>query len=151
MTLRDVMALAADRDLIARQYANGFQEVFHEVLPMIRAALRGGHPLETAIIAAFLGMLARHPDSLIVRKAGREVALSVTREGRRGPGRGLARHRRRPRAVAGIRRLAAARGETSSTPAPPPTWSRPPCSPPCGMAQFSCHVPRAPQAGRGLS
>ena len=27
MTLRDVMALAADRDLVARQYASGFQEV----------------------------------------------------------------------------------------------------------------------------
>ena len=78
MPLRDVMALAADRDLIARQYAFGFQEVFHEVLPMIRETLQGGHLLETAIIAAFLGTLARHPDSLILRKAGREVALSVT-------------------------------------------------------------------------
>ena len=27
MTLREVMALAADRDLVARQYAGGFQEV----------------------------------------------------------------------------------------------------------------------------
>ena len=78
MPLRDVMALAADRDLVARQYAIGFQEVFHEVLPMIRETLQGGHLLETAIIAAFLGTLARHPDSLILRKAGREVALSVT-------------------------------------------------------------------------
>jgi triphosphoribosyl-dephospho-CoA synthase len=77
MPLRAVMALAADRDLIARQYASGFQEVLHEVLPMIRAALFCGQSLETAIIAAFLGTLARHPDSLIVRKAGREVALSV--------------------------------------------------------------------------
>src|SRR5208337_4756192 len=68
MTLREVMALAADRDLIARQYASGFQEIFHEVLPMIRAALHGGHLLETAIIAAFLGTLARHPDSLILRR-----------------------------------------------------------------------------------
>src|SRR5208337_4606213 len=80
MTLREVMALAADRDLIASQYASGFQEIFHEVLPMIRAALHGGHLLETAIIAAFLGTLARHPDSLILRKAGREVALSVSRK-----------------------------------------------------------------------
>jgi len=80
LTLREVMALAADRDLIARQYASGFQEIFHEVLPMICEALHGGHLLETAIIAAFLGTLARHPDSLILRKAGREVALSVSRK-----------------------------------------------------------------------
>ncbi len=46
MSLRDVMALAADRDLIARQYASGFQEIFHEVLPMIREALHGGHLLQ---------------------------------------------------------------------------------------------------------
>jgi triphosphoribosyl-dephospho-CoA synthase len=78
MTLRDVMALAADRDLIARQYADGFQEVIHEVVPLIRDALDGGQLLETAIIAAFLGTMARHPDSLILRKAGKEVALQVT-------------------------------------------------------------------------
>lgn len=77
MTLRDVMALAADRDLIARQYADGFQVVFLEVLPLIREALCRGHLLETTIIAAFLGTMARHPDSLILRKAGREVALRV--------------------------------------------------------------------------
>jgi triphosphoribosyl-dephospho-CoA synthase len=77
MTLRDVMALAADRDLIARQYASGYREVLHEVLPMIREALLGGQPLETAIIGASLGTLARHPDSLILRKAGRDAALFV--------------------------------------------------------------------------
>jgi triphosphoribosyl-dephospho-CoA synthase len=77
MTLRDVMALAADRDLVARQYANGFHEVLREVEPMIGEALHSGHPLETAILTAFLGTLARHADSLIVRKAGREVARIV--------------------------------------------------------------------------
>ena len=40
--------------------------------------LSAGQPLETAIIAAFLDTLARHPDSLIVRKAGRETAMSVS-------------------------------------------------------------------------
>ena len=35
VTLREAMALAADRDLVARQYANGFREVLHEALPMI--------------------------------------------------------------------------------------------------------------------
>ena len=54
MPLREVMALAADRDLVARQYAGGFVEVFHEVLPGLRDALSAGQPLETAIIAAFL-------------------------------------------------------------------------------------------------
>src|SRR5262249_34362575 len=33
--LRAVMALAAERDLVARQYANGFHEVFHEGVPAL--------------------------------------------------------------------------------------------------------------------
>ncbi len=80
MTLRDVMALAADRDLVARQHANGFHEVFREVLPALADALKSRQPLETGIILAFLSTLARHPDSLIVRKAGHDVALSVSKK-----------------------------------------------------------------------
>jgi triphosphoribosyl-dephospho-CoA synthase len=79
VSLREAMHLAADRDLVARQIANGFQEVLHEALPMIGDALGNGLPLETAILAAHLGMLARHHDSLITRKAGRDVAEVVRR------------------------------------------------------------------------
>jgi triphosphoribosyl-dephospho-CoA synthase len=77
-SLREVMTMAAERDLVARQYANGFHEVLQEVHPAIREALQAGNPLETAIISAFLRTLARHPDSLIVRKAGLEMALAVS-------------------------------------------------------------------------
>ena len=49
MTLRAVMTLAAERDLIARQYANGFREVLGEALPALRRSLEAGRPLETAI------------------------------------------------------------------------------------------------------
>jgi triphosphoribosyl-dephospho-CoA synthase len=79
MTLRAVMSLAADRDLIARQSANGFQDVLNEALPALGTSLASGYPLETAIIAAHLNMLARHPDSLIARKAGPGVACEVSR------------------------------------------------------------------------
>ena len=74
VTLREAMALAADRDLVARQYANGFQEVCTRRCPCLRIGSRKGQPLETAIVAAYLGILARHPDSLIVRKRGIETA-----------------------------------------------------------------------------
>ena len=79
MSLRDIMRLAADRDLIARQYANGFREVLGEALPSLRGFLEAGQDLETAIVAAYLNTLARHPDSLIARKAGVEQALEVSR------------------------------------------------------------------------
>jgi triphosphoribosyl-dephospho-CoA synthase len=79
MTLRAVMSLAAERDLIARQYANGFREVLNEGLPALRGSLREGQALETAIVTAYLHLLARYPDSLIVRKHGLGNAIEVSR------------------------------------------------------------------------
>ena len=69
-TLRAVMALAREHDLIARQYVNSFREVFDEGVPALRRALHGGLPLEDAIIITHLELLAHHPDSLIARKRG---------------------------------------------------------------------------------
>lgn len=77
--LREVMALAADRDLVARQYADGFREVFEEALPALLESLASGHEIETAIVTAYLTLLSRHPDSLIARKAGIEAAAEVSR------------------------------------------------------------------------
>jgi triphosphoribosyl-dephospho-CoA synthase len=79
VTLREAMTLAADRDLVARQYVNGFRQVLHEALPALRSRLEQGLPLEDAIVATFLELLARHPDSLIARKLGKEAAADVSR------------------------------------------------------------------------
>jgi triphosphoribosyl-dephospho-CoA synthase len=78
VSLREAMTLAAERDTIARQYANGFREVFDDALaPMLRA-LAEGWALEPAIISGYLHVLARHPDSLILRKHGLGVAQSIS-------------------------------------------------------------------------
>src|SRR5262249_7271134 len=69
--LRAVMALAADRDLIAKQYANGFEEVFHIGLPALVDSWRQGLSLEQAIIHCQLTLMSGCPDSLIARKLGR--------------------------------------------------------------------------------
>jgi triphosphoribosyl-dephospho-CoA synthase len=79
ITLRDAMALAAERDLIARQYVNGFTEVLGEGLPTLRRGLGDGRLLETAIIGTFLDLLARHPDTLIARKVGHGRAAEASR------------------------------------------------------------------------
>jgi triphosphoribosyl-dephospho-CoA synthase len=79
LPLRQVMALAADRDLIARQYANGFHEVFAEAVPALLHGLQQGLDLEIAIIYCHLHLLAGHPDSLIARKRGREEAAEASR------------------------------------------------------------------------
>lgn len=73
VTLRDAMRLASDRDLVARQYAEDYADVFDLALPALREAL-DGNSLEPAIVTTFLRVLARRPDTLILRKRGRAVA-----------------------------------------------------------------------------
>jgi len=76
MSLVDAMRLAADRDLVARQYTNNFAETFAvaDAIAM-HAATR---PLGDAIVRAFIELLAGEPDSLIARKCGLEKAREVS-------------------------------------------------------------------------
>ena len=77
LTLRNAMAMAADRDLSARQYVNGFVEVFRTAERIERHAA-DGQPLGEAIVIAFMELLAAEPDSLIARKAGLDAAREVS-------------------------------------------------------------------------
>lgn len=77
LTLVGAMRKAADRDLIARQYANGFGDLFDEMLPYLQRSLDAGRSLEAAIVDLFLFLLAHYPDSHIVRKQGPTAARSV--------------------------------------------------------------------------
>ena len=78
LNLRDAMRLAADRDLIAHQYASNFADVFDRALPTLQQAIGQGLPVETAIIAAYLDFLAHRPDTLIARKRGESTALEAS-------------------------------------------------------------------------
>lgn len=73
ITLHQAMQLAADRDLVARQYVSGFADV-HEVAERIEEAVQRGTPLADAIVQAHVWQMARCPDSLIARKCGAVVA-----------------------------------------------------------------------------
>ncbi|HKB03524.1 MAG TPA: RimK family alpha-L-glutamate ligase, partial [Gemmataceae bacterium] len=79
LPLRDVMALAADRDLVARQYANAFAGVFDLGVPALLDGLKQFGRVEPAVQHCQLAWLAVHPDSLIVRKRGPEVAADASR------------------------------------------------------------------------
>jgi triphosphoribosyl-dephospho-CoA synthase len=81
-SLRAVMALAAEHDLIARQYANGFHEVFHLGLPALLHGLSEIGSLEGAILWLHLQLLAAHPDTLIRRKCGDVAAGEAQRQAR---------------------------------------------------------------------
>jgi triphosphoribosyl-dephospho-CoA synthase len=82
LTLREVMALAADRDLIARQYAKDYAEVFDEGVPALRRALEELGALESAIVRTHLHLMAHYPDTLIVRKRGLAEAQEAARRAR---------------------------------------------------------------------
>lgn len=82
LPLRQVMALAADRDLIARQYANGFREVFEQGAPAVLQGIEDTGSLEGAIILTQLRLLADNPDTLIARKRGVAEAEEASRRAR---------------------------------------------------------------------
>lgn len=76
--LLDAMEAAKDRDLIAKQYVTDFSLVLEELAPaLVLGRKRGWSPTE-AIIHAHVGLIARHGDSLIVRKCGSEVGQQAS-------------------------------------------------------------------------
>jgi triphosphoribosyl-dephospho-CoA synthase len=72
--LLDAMRLAADRDLVARQYANGFDDVICIAAPAIQSGIDRGWSVDGAIVHAQLILMSRFPDSLIARKCGPDIA-----------------------------------------------------------------------------
>jgi triphosphoribosyl-dephospho-CoA synthase len=79
-TLREVMALAAERDAIAAEYASAFETTFVLGVPAIRSARRSGLSWDDATVETYLTLLAAHPDSLIARKQGAGVARDVAQQ-----------------------------------------------------------------------
>jgi triphosphoribosyl-dephospho-CoA synthase len=74
LNLVEVMRLAADRDLIARQYINEFADVFDGPAAWIEEGISQARPLTIAIIHAHVRQMAKQPDSLILRKCGPRIA-----------------------------------------------------------------------------
>jgi triphosphoribosyl-dephospho-CoA synthase len=72
--LLSAMRLAADRDLVARQYSNNFAEVLGLVVPWLAEGLRSGAGLVQTVRTTQLRLLAQFPDSLIARKCGLATA-----------------------------------------------------------------------------
>ncbi len=76
--LAAVMKAAAQRDLIARQYANGFHELCAVAVPYLAERTRDGQDEQEALTDLFLHLLGRYPDSHIIRKHGTEQAVTVS-------------------------------------------------------------------------
>jgi triphosphoribosyl-dephospho-CoA synthase len=83
VSLREAMAVAAHRDSIAAEYANGYPIVFDDGLGLLTAALGEGASALDAIVSLHVGLLAARPDTLIARKAGAAAARAVSEDARR--------------------------------------------------------------------
>src|SRR6202165_964564 len=77
VTLRDAMALAADRDAIAREYVTDFATTFELGHPALRRARADGLSWSDATLETYLTLLAAAPDTHVARKLGIEAAADV--------------------------------------------------------------------------
>lgn len=82
VTLREAMALAADRDRIAKAYVTRFDDLFSLGLPALHAGRRAAANETLAITALHMTYLAEFPDSHIARKFGIDVAERIRGEAR---------------------------------------------------------------------
>jgi triphosphoribosyl-dephospho-CoA synthase len=78
VTLLQAMALARDRDAVAREYVTDFEITFETGLPALKEALSRGERFFNAIVHSFLTILSQVPDTLIARKKGQDAARQVS-------------------------------------------------------------------------
>jgi triphosphoribosyl-dephospho-CoA synthase len=76
--VRAAMRLAADRDQIARLWAETYEPLFSGPVSDLAAALDSGMSPLQAIVRCHVQQLARSPDSLIARRHGAAVAADVS-------------------------------------------------------------------------
>ena len=79
VSLVEVMRLAAERDLIAREYSSAFQITFETAVPILDEARREGLVWDDAIVETFLMLLDRNLDTHIIRRGGLALARDVSR------------------------------------------------------------------------
>ena len=120
VTLLDAMRLAADRDGIAREYADSFEATFEIGAPALERARADGLDWNEAVVETFLTLLAARPDTHIARRGGAALAAQATHlaaelwpKAASGPRRAESHRRDGPRA--------ARRTPPSATLARPPT------------------------------
>ena len=82
VTLQEAMALAAERDSIAREYVTRFARTFEIGVPALLGARREGLTWTDAAVETYLALLESGADTHIARKLGLEEAEMVSRRAR---------------------------------------------------------------------
>jgi len=82
VSLTAAMALAAERDSVAREYAAEFRVTFEVGAPALREARRAGLDWSDAAVECYLRILATVPDTHIARKLGHREAEAISNRAR---------------------------------------------------------------------
>jgi triphosphoribosyl-dephospho-CoA synthase len=80
VTLKQAMKIAQNRDSIALQYCNNYQQIFELGLKNLTSEINSGKTVEWAIALAYLTILTNLPDTLIIRKNGLGQAQAVSKK-----------------------------------------------------------------------
>lgn len=74
----EVFRKCSDRDSICSEWVSGFDITFTEGYPFLKNRISKGMKINEATVDTFLHILSKHPDSLIQRKKGRDIAQKVS-------------------------------------------------------------------------
>jgi triphosphoribosyl-dephospho-CoA synthase len=80
VSLIEAMGMAADRDMIARQYTTGFTDIFADGLPAWQEATGRGEAGMWPAVFVYLHFLSSFPDSHVGRKHGIDLAEEIRKE-----------------------------------------------------------------------
>lgn len=77
ITLTQIFRMSTDVDEISSEWSNGFQRILEEIFPYLSKITSKLEDLEEGIVRTFVWLLAKRPDGLIVKKAGRKRAVEI--------------------------------------------------------------------------
>ncbi|MFX0072212.1 MAG: triphosphoribosyl-dephospho-CoA synthase, partial [Candidatus Hermodarchaeota archaeon] len=78
MNLKKIFEFSKEYDLISLEYATGFKIILDKGLPYFIKTFKKFKDINIAIVNTFLKILSIYPDTLIIRKSGRDTALYIS-------------------------------------------------------------------------
>lgn len=80
ISLREIFEASSGYDSIAREWTSNFEITFKIGYPFFKRVYDESEDLNAAIVDTYLKILSTIPDTLIIRKAGREAAMRVSKK-----------------------------------------------------------------------
>ncbi len=80
ISLKKIFELSKEYDLISNEYSTGFNIILNEGLPFYLEEFNQTKDINITTVNTFLKILSAHPDSLVIRKAGKEAAAELLKK-----------------------------------------------------------------------